>query len=687
MSRLQFKLEKTATGSRARATRFSTLHNEVLTPTFMPVGTHASVRSQSREDLLESGSQVLLANTYHLLLRPGVEIFKKFGGIHNFMKWPRSVLTDSGGFQIFCLPNSRVMKEEGAYFKSYVDNQTICLSPEKSIETQGFIGSDIMMVLDQCVPSTVEKNIAKAAMELTHRWALRSLAARGESPQSLFGIVQGACYQDLRVESAKVITDMPFDGYAIGGLAVGESREEREDCTAVVTDLLPQDRPRYLMGVGTPLDLLEAVHRGVDMFDCILPNSLAQQGVTFTTLGKRDLRRGIYRTMDEPLDPGCTCYTCQTYSLAYLYHINRVRDTRAWQLLALHNIHYYMKLTRQMREHILADTWLAFYRQQQEILSTNDSYGPKSVIKPKDHRLKQRFTRGRYEVIEKDGIGKIRCTKSGEVMHSINDPEVEARELYVEQSKLLERLGNSEDHPLVIWDVGLGSATNAMAAINAVESIPADVRPRKVKIISFENDLDALKLALGHRGLFRHLRHGAPETLIKDGRWTSKCGLIEWILLEGDFAVRKLEASPAQLVFFDPFSLKTDSTLWTLNAFREMYSCLKDEACLIYTYTNSTAVRSAMLAAGFLVARGQATGPKNETTIALTGKSLEIESDINLLDEAWLQRWQRSDAKTPFGCTPDDLSWESSILNHRQFIQLACIEKIDSQSKAPRAHS
>ena len=667
MSRLSFQLEKTATGSRARATRFKTLHNEVLTPTFMPVGTHASVRSQSREDLLESGAQVLLANTYHLLLRPGIEIFQQFGGIHNFMKWPKSVLTDSGGFQIFCLPNSRVMKEEGAFFKSYVDNQTICLSPEKSIETQKFIGSDIMMVLDQCVPSSVAKDIAKSAMDLTHRWALRSLAARGDSPQSLFGIVQGACYEDLRIESAKILTDMPFDGFAIGGLAVGETKSEREECTATVTDLLPQDRPRYLMGVGTPLDLLEAVHRGVDMFDCILPNSLAQQGVTFTTIGKRDLRRGIYRTIDAPLDPGCTCYTCQTYSLAYLYHINRVRDTRAWQLLAIHNIHFYMKLTRQMREHILADTWMQFYLEQREILARNDSYGPKSAVKAKHHRQLQKFTRGRYEIVEQDGIGRIKCQKSGEVMHSVNKPEVEARELYVEQSKLLERIGNAEEKPLVIWDVGLGSAANAMAAINALESIPADVRPRKVKIISFENDMDALRLALGHRGLFRHLRHGGPETLIKDGRWTSKCGMIEWTLLEGDFAARKYDADPAQIVFFDPFSSKTDSDLWTLKSFREMHQLLKDEACLIFTYTNSTAVRSAMLASGFHVAHGQATGPKSETTVALTAKAQLAEPEWPLLGDMWLSRWARSDAKAPFGVSLDDHSWEALITGHPQF--------------------
>ena len=328
MSRLDFTLEATAPDSRARAARFRTRHNEVLTPTFMPVGTHASVRSQRREDLLECGAQVLLANTYHLLLRPGVEIFEKFGGIHGFMNWPRSVLTDSGGFQIFSLPNSRKMREDGAEFRSYVDNSTIILSPERSIATQKVFGSDIMMVLDQCVPSTVERGIARAAMELTHRWAQRSLDARGDSQQAMFGIVQGACYEDLRIESARAITQLPFDGFAIGGLAVGESIAQRDDCTAIVTEHLPQDRPRYLMGVGTTRDLLEAVHRGVDMFDCILPTSLAQQGVVFTSIGRRSLKRGIYRDMDGPLDPACDCYTCKTYSVAYLYHLQRTWETQ-----------------------------------------------------------------------------------------------------------------------------------------------------------------------------------------------------------------------------------------------------------------------------------------------------------------------------------------------------------------------
>jgi queuine tRNA-ribosyltransferase len=271
MSRLKFILEKEAKDSRARAGRFTTLHGEVLTPIFMPVGTQASVKSQNVDSLKAMGSRVLLANTYHLLLRPGIEVFRKFGGIHKFMNWDLPVLTDSGGFQIFSLPNARNLTEEGAVFRSYVDGRNILLSPELSIETQKAINSDIMMVLDQCVPSTVEYALAKSAMELTYRWAKRSLAARGDSEQALFAIIQGACFKDLRIRSAEALTQLPFDGFAIGGLAVGETKEERNDFCELSASLLPKNLPRYLMGVGTPIDLLEAVHRGVDMFDCILP--------------------------------------------------------------------------------------------------------------------------------------------------------------------------------------------------------------------------------------------------------------------------------------------------------------------------------------------------------------------------------------------------------------------------------
>ncbi|MCX6118451.1 MAG: tRNA guanosine(34) transglycosylase Tgt [Proteobacteria bacterium] len=676
MSRLNFKLHKTATGSAARATTFKTLHNEVLTPTFMPVGTHAAVRGQRREDLLEAGAQVLLANTYHLLLRPGVEIFQKFKGIHGFMNWPRSVLTDSGGFQIFCLPNSRVMKEEGAFFKSYVDNSTICLSPEKSIETQKFIGSDIMMVLDQCVPSTVDRSIAKDAMELTHRWALRSLAARGDSPQSLFGIVQGACYTDLRIESAKVITDMPFDGYAIGGLAVGESMNERQDCTSIVTEHLPVDRPRYLMGVGTTLDLLEAVHRGVDMFDCILPTSMAQQGKAFTSLGRRDLRRGIYKDMDEPLDPTCHCYTCKTYSLAYLYHINRVHESQAWQLIGIHNVHFYMNLMRTMRNHILEDTWLPFYNEQKHILDARDSYGPKSTRFAKVEREKNRLSLGRYEIVTSSETSRIKDTISGEVMHSVCDPQVESQELYVKQSNLVDLISgrmNIEDSSgsslseIVLWDVGLGSASNAMAAVRAVEELPVENRSRKLVMVSFENDLDSLKLTLKFPSRFPHVRHPAPHALIKNGKWSSSCGSIEWILIEGDFLQHFAKAPKPNIVFYDPFSYKTDSLLWGHSTFTEITKHIDLSPAVLLTYTYSTAARAAMLASGLYVGKGIGTGPKAETTIAYTQSAVKQLRPTHLVDRDWLEKWRRSDAKIPQYSSESDSKIMELIESHPQF--------------------
>jgi queuine tRNA-ribosyltransferase len=667
MSRLDFTLEATASDSRARAARFRTQHNEVLTPTFMPVGTHASVRSQRREDLLDSGAQVLLANTYHLLLRPGVELFEKFGGIHRFMNWPRSVLTDSGGFQIFSLPDSRQMREEGAEFTSYIDKTTICLSPERSIATQKAIGADIMMVLDQCVPSTVERDVARKAMELTHRWAQRSLGARGDSPQALFGIVQGACYQDLRIESARVITQIPFDGYAIGGLAVGEGAQQREDCTAIVTEHLPQDRPRYLMGVGTPLDLLEAVHRGVDMFDCILPTALSKQGVAFTSVGRRDLRRALYRDKEGPIDPACDCYTCRTYSIAYLLHLNRTHDSTGWQLLGLHNIQFYMQLMRSMRAHILAGTWGDFYHRQRGLLDARDSYGAKSIRHSKALREEKKLRLGRYEVVVRDGIGRIRDVQSGEVMHSVNDPAEEARSLYVEQSLLRERLRSTADLPLVVWDVGLGAATNAMATIRAVEAVPLNERARRLLLVSFENDVDSLKLAMRHNRWFTHLRHPAPWQLLDEHRWQSADASIEWLLLSGDFALRKFDAPTPDIVFFDPFSLKTDNQLWTLDAFVGLAHICADRATEIFTYTCSTAVRATMLAAGFYVARGRATGPKSETTVALSQQAALGTHTRELLGQEWLARWQRSDAQAPLGVAASDLSWLARVAQHPQF--------------------
>ena len=368
-SRLNFRLDAQASDSRARAATFRTLHNEVQTPLFMPVGTQATVKAQLTRTLEEAGSQILLANTYHLLLRPGAEVFRRTGGIHGFMSWDRAVLTDSGGFQIFSLPHSRSMSEEGAVFQSYLDGRTILLSPELSIETQKAIGSDIMMALDQCVASTADAGTVRAAVDITHRWAVRSLAARGDSPQSMFAIVQGALCKELRRESAAVLSEMPFDGFAIGGLAVGESKSEREDLCEFTAHLLPPDKPRYLMGVGTPLDILEAVHRGVDMFDCIMPTQLAQRGAVFTSRGFLQMRRGVYKFSNEKLDPACACPTCARYSRAYLHHLTKTSETLGWQLLGKHNIHFYHQLMRDIRASILADRFADFYRAQRASLA------------------------------------------------------------------------------------------------------------------------------------------------------------------------------------------------------------------------------------------------------------------------------------------------------------------------------
>ncbi|MDQ5977905.1 MAG: queuine tRNA-ribosyltransferase, partial [Verrucomicrobiota bacterium] len=396
MSRLAFTLERESPDSKARAARFTTLHGEVRTPVFMPVGTQATVKNMNVEGLKAVDAQVLLANTYHLLLRPGPEVFRKFGGIHRFMQWDRPVLTDSGGFQIFSLPESRVMTEAGAQFRSYVDGQVHFLSPESSIAMQRTIGSDIMMVLDQCIASTASHAETEAAMHLTHRWAERSLAARGDSAQALFGIVQGACHRDLRLRSAEFLRALPFDGFAIGGLAVGETHAQRYEFTGLVTDQLPAHLPRYLMGVGTPIDILEAVHRGVDMFDCIIPTQLAQRGTAFTSHGRIHCRRGIYKFAEEPLDAACSCSTCAKYSRAYLHHLTKADEVLGWQLLSIHNLSFYTRLMAEIRAAILGGEFLPYYERQRLALVREDEANPSvPTAKP---RPKSAPHRGDYEI-------------------------------------------------------------------------------------------------------------------------------------------------------------------------------------------------------------------------------------------------------------------------------------------------
>ena len=674
MNRLNFRVEARADGSRARAARFRTLHNEVLTPLFMPVGTQATVKAQLPQTLEDSGSQILLANTYHLLLRPGPEVFRRMGGIHGFMSWKRSVLTDSGGFQIFSLRHSRSITEAGAVFQSYTDGRTILLSPEVSIDTQKAIGSDIMMALDQCVASTAEEAAARAALDMTHRWAARSLAARGDSPAALFAIVQGALFRDLRRESVLHLAGMPFDGLAIGGLAVGESKAEREDTCEFTTDLMPEDRPRYLMGVGTPLDILEAVHRGVDMFDCIIPTQVAQRGGAFTSRGYLQLRRGVYKFSKDPLDPECDCPACARYSRAYLHHLTKTKETLGWQLLGKHNLHFYHRLMREIRESILSGNFLEFYRSRRPLLQEDDldnpvfDPGPKPVKPP---RL------GDYEVhVAPEGFACIRQISSGERMHSRTPPLEEAHLLYVDQSRLAERLraaDGASGEPLVIWDVGLGAAANAMAAIRCYEAqaAAAGPPPRPMHLVSFENDLDSLRLALTYNRDFLYLRHGGPAGILDNGRWESKqfAGL-SWELVLGDF-LESLAGSASSLplpdlIFYDPFSAKSGGRLWTLDAFRRLRAACGGRSTELFTYSASTAVRAALLAAGFYVARGRGIADRAETTVAFAAKPPDANHE--LLGSDWLARWNRSEAKFPDCVQPNGLSaFEAAIRGHPQF--------------------
>lgn len=661
MSRLKFQLEKVARGSAARAGRFQTLHGDVLTPVFMPVGTQATVKSQTRETLLETGSQVLLANTYHLLLRPGAEVFQKMGGIHSFMGWKHPVLTDSGGFQIFSLPHSRDITEEGARFRSYIDGKEILLSPEASIQMQKAIGSDIMMVLDQCIPSDSNQRLAAEAMEKTHRWAVRSLNARGDSPQALFGIIQGACFEDLRRQSASFLTQIGFDGFAIGGLAVGETKSMREDFTELSAQLLPSDLPRYLMGVGTPIDILEAVHRGVDMFDCILPSSLAQRGVAFTSLGKLQLRRSVYKFSEAPLDPACTCRTCTQYSKAYLHHLIKSDELLGWHLICLHNLTFYHQLMREIRSHILRDQFNQYYESKRAVLQQADPEFPVTLVRRSRTKKQSSMRLGDYEVHQYQPhptigqVTSIRQISSGEVMHSVNPPEREAQELYIDQSQFIERCKEENSAELVIWDVGLGAGYNAMSVLSNYEKLGIQRLPgrvRSVKLVSFENDLNSFELALNHSYLFKHLRHAAPHDLLRTGRWSSETFPIEWTLILGDFLEKLAFAPVPDLIFYDPFSAQTNSTLWSLDCFRKIFARCSNHATLLLTYSSSTAVRAGLLGAGFRVAKGVGTGPKKDTTLAMTLNAKD--RSFEWLSSTWLDRWKRSDAQYPSGLSGNE---------------------------------
>ena len=556
------------------------------------------------------------------------------------------------------------MTEEGARFRSYLDGKYHLFTPEVSIDMQRAIGSDIMMVLDQCIPSKSDEATARAAMDLTFRWAKRSLEARADSWQALFGIVQGALFPNLRKESAAQITSIPFEGYAIGGLAVGEGKEERELCTELTTPLLPKDKPRYLMGVGTPIDLLEAVHRGVDMFDCILPTALAFQGVTFTSKGKVCLRRGAYKFSKEPLDTNCKCPTCQRYSRAYLHHLIKTNEPLGTQLVGIHSLTFYHKLMKEIRAAILDGTFLKLYAEKRQILDIDDVENP--ITKPKINVF-QPPSLGKFEIVYGQDFATIRDTKVSETMHSVNNPLEESKNLYTGQSKLKERLlDESSAEPLVVWDVGLGAAFNAMTAIKEAESID---QKRPLHIISFENDTDALKLVLKNSNRFPHVFHKAPALLLNTGEWNSPNGLIKWTLKEGDYFEHFSASAKPNIIFYDPFSANTDTHFWTARAFTLLKTFLGEHPTILLTYSASTAVRAGLLSAGFFVAAGNGSGPKKDTTVALTEPAIPLYPEAKLLDTDWLGRWQRSDARLPLGGGSEPIeSIENFILQHPQFL-------------------
>lgn len=355
MSIADFQVE--ATSGRARAARLELKHGVIETPIFMPVGTVGCVKGMTPAEMTGLGAQIILGNTYHLFLRPGMEVISEFGGLHNFINWDKPILTDSGGFQIFSLGKLNKLDEQGARFRSHLDGSKFELTPEKAVEIQETLGSDIHMVLDECTPFPVEKDGAKASMERSMRWAKRCREAKSKEDLCQFGIVQGSVFEDLRKISCDALQEIGFEGYAIGGLSVGEHKPDMRAMTDVSCANLPEDKPRYLMGVGTPLDLIESVAMGVDMFDCVMPTRNGRNGMAFTSQGRINIRNQKYRLSDEPLDPECDCYACQSFSKGYLRHLFVAGELTALRMLSLHNLTYYLKLSQQMRKAIKDGTF------------------------------------------------------------------------------------------------------------------------------------------------------------------------------------------------------------------------------------------------------------------------------------------------------------------------------------------
>ncbi len=359
---MEFTVLYSSGESRARAGRISTPHGTFDTPVFMPVGTQGSVKALCPDDLREAGVRIILANTYHLYLRPGHKVIERLGGLHRFMGWDGPILTDSGGFQVYSLSKLRTITDEGVSFQSHLDGSSHFIGPELAVEIQKALGADIIMALDECAPYPADHAYILKSVELTNRWAMRCRELMEGGEQAIFGIVQGGMYPDLREMSARALVEMDFDGYALGGLSVGEAPETRWEVVAQVVEYLPWDKPVYLMGVGTPEDLVEAVKLGVDMFDCVIPTRNARNGTLFTSEGRLSIKNAQYAEDERPVDERCTCYTCSRFSRAYLRHLFMAREILSYRLNSIHNVHYYMQLMGEIREAIKQDQVGAFTR-------------------------------------------------------------------------------------------------------------------------------------------------------------------------------------------------------------------------------------------------------------------------------------------------------------------------------------
>ncbi len=379
---MRFKLINT--DGKARSGVLETDHGFLETPVFMPVGTQGSVKAIEQRELEEIGAQMILGNTYHLYLRPGVEIINKLGGLHKFISWKKPILTDSGGYQVFSLSDLNKISDEGVQFRSHLDGSTHFFTPESVIDIQRMLGSDIMMVLDECTPYPVPFDYAKQSQELTTRWAVRCKEKFYSSnhiydhTQALFGIVQGSVFTELRQKSADELIALDFDGYAIGGLSVGEPADMMYEMTSVCTDILPSDKPRYLMGVGTPENILESIERGVDMFDCVMPTRNGRNAMLFTQAGNISIKNAVYKMDENPVDAKCDCYTCKNFSRAYLRHLFQVKEILALQLATLHNIYFYQWLVKEARKAINENRFkqwktetIEFVKKKEKIINNN----------------------------------------------------------------------------------------------------------------------------------------------------------------------------------------------------------------------------------------------------------------------------------------------------------------------------